>query len=95
MSKKTFELRIEPGTATDYGMALYRIPARGEDRNGDGGPWQSVVRVQGVPMRAVLDQVLATIKQAGYRPTDLARSRRFPLPSAKSRASGLDSSCWP
>jgi hypothetical protein len=78
MSKKIFELRVEPGTATDYGLALYRLPARGENRS-DGGSWQSVVRVQGVPMRAVMDQILATIKQAGYRPTDLARNRKVPF----------------
>ena len=30
-------------------------------------------------MRAVVDQVMATIKQAGYRPTDLARSRKVPF----------------
>jgi hypothetical protein len=78
MSKKTFELRVEPGTATDYGLVLYRLPARGE-RQGDGDRWQSVVRVQGVPMRAVMDQILATIRQAGYRPSDLARSRKVPF----------------
>jgi len=79
MSKKIFELRVEPGKATEYGLALYRLPARGEGQDGDGGNWQVVVRVQGVPMRAVIDQILATIKQAGYRPTDLARNRKVPF----------------
>jgi hypothetical protein len=79
MSKKTFELRVEPGKDADYGLALYRLPARGET-NGDAGvAWQFVVRVHGVPMRAVMDQILATIKQGGYRVTDLARSRRVPF----------------
>ena len=79
MSKKTFELRVEQGKTTDYGLALYRLPARGETNNGDGDRWQFVVRVQGVPMRAVIDQILATIKQAGYRSTDLARNRKIPF----------------
>ncbi len=79
MSKKTFELRIEPGSSTDYGLALYRLPTRGERRNSDGSDWQLVVRVEGVPMRAVVDQILATIRQAGYRPTDLARNRKVPF----------------
>jgi hypothetical protein len=79
VSKKTFELRVEQGKTTDYGLALYRLPARGETSNGDGDRWQFVVRVQGVPMRAVIDQILATIKQAGYRSTDLARSRKIPF----------------
>lgn len=79
MSKKTFELRVEPGKETDYGLVLYRLPARVEEGEGESGPWQFVVRVAGVPMRAVIDQVLATIKQAGYRPTDLARNRKVPF----------------
>jgi hypothetical protein len=78
MSKKIFELRVESGKTTDYGLVLYRLPARGESRS-NGGPWQFVVRVQGVPMRAVMDQILSTIKQAGYRPTDLARNRKVPF----------------
>jgi hypothetical protein len=78
MSKKTFELRVEPGKATDYGLALYRLSGRREE-DGDDGRWQFVVRVEGVPMRATVDQVLATIKQAGYRPTDLARNRKVPF----------------
>jgi len=79
MSKKVFELRVEPNKATDYGLALYRLPARSEDRNGDDRHWQLVVRVYGVPMRAVMDQILITIKQAGYRATDLARHRKVPF----------------
>jgi hypothetical protein len=78
MTRKSFELRVEP-VAGDYGIALYRLPARGEGRNGEADRWQFVVRVQGVPMRAVVDQILATIKQAGYRPTDLARNRKLPF----------------
>ena len=78
MSKKTFELRVEPSKAVDYGLALYRLPVRGEDL-GNGDRWRFVVRVEGVPMRAAIDQILATIKQAGYRPTDLARNRKAPF----------------
>jgi hypothetical protein len=77
MTRKSFELRVEPETG-DYALALYRLPARGEDA-GESDGWQFVVRVEGVPMRAVVEQVMATIKQAGYRPTDLARSRKMPF----------------
>ena len=78
-SKKPFELRVDSGQDTDYGLVLYRLPARGEDADeGDNG-WQFVVRVEGVPMRAVVEQVMATIRQAGYRPTDLSRSRKVPF----------------
>ena len=87
MSENPFELRVEPSQATDYGLALYRLPARGEDADESDDGWQFVVRVEGVPMRATVDQVLATIRQAGYRPTDLARSRKVPF--ALSEALGV------
>lgn len=83
MSKKTFELRVEPGKETEYGLALYRLPARGEGGGDDGGQWQFVVRVHGVPMKAVMDQILSTLKQAGYRPSDLARNRKTPFALAE------------
>jgi hypothetical protein len=38
-----------------------------------------VVQVSGAPLQSVMDQVLATIKQAGYRPSDLSYSRRAPF----------------
>ncbi|MBM4093487.1 MAG: hypothetical protein FJ276_29365 [Planctomycetes bacterium] len=79
MSRKTFQLRVESDSSTDYGLALYRLPARGESDALDDDGWQFVVRVHGVPMRAVMDQILATIKQAGYRVTDLARNRKNPF----------------
>lgn len=79
MTKKTFELRVEPGKAADYGLALYRLPVRAERENKEVASWHFVVRIQGVPMHSVVDQVLATIKQAGYRPTDLARNRKAPF----------------
>jgi hypothetical protein len=79
MQTKPFELRIEPGESHDYGIALFRMPARGEPRNGTGDGWQLVVRIDGTPMRAVIDQVLTTIKQAGYRPSDLSRGRKVPF----------------
>jgi hypothetical protein len=78
MGSKPFELRVvaEP---EDYGLALYRMPARGEAVNGSGHDWHSVASVHGTPMRAVMDQILMTIKQAGYRPSDLSRSRKAPF----------------
>lgn len=60
-------------------MALFRLPARGESLNGSGDGWQLVARVHGTPMRAVMDQILGTLKRAGYRPSDLSRSRKAPF----------------
>lgn len=79
MISRPFELRVEVETSGDYGLALYRQPARGESLNGSGDGWQLVVRVHGTPMRAVMDQILTAIKGAGYRPSDLSRSRKAPF----------------
>jgi hypothetical protein len=51
----------------------------GQDRNGKAEEWQLVVRVHGQPMKAVLDQVRATIKKAGYKASELARTRETPF----------------
>jgi hypothetical protein len=79
MSSKPFALRVVPDQTQDYGLALYRMPARGESVNGSGHDWRLVVGVQGTQMRAVMDQILAAIKQAGYRPSDLSRNREAPF----------------
>jgi hypothetical protein len=79
MASKPFELRIESSADGDYGVALFRHPARGESSNGTAHELQLVIRVHGTPMRSVMDQILATIKQAGYRPSDLSRSRKTPF----------------
>jgi len=76
---KPFELRVVADKSTEYGLALYRMPARSDLLNGDSTDWQLVVRVRGTPMKAVMDQILTTIKQAGYRVSDLSRSRKAPF----------------
>lgn len=79
MSNKPFELRVYTNQPQDYGLSLHRMPARGENVNGSGHDWQQVASVHGTPMRAVMDQILAAIKQGGYRPSDLSRSRKTPF----------------
>jgi hypothetical protein len=79
MSRKPFELRVEANGNGDYGIALFREAARGESMSGEEADPQLVIRVHGTPMRAVMDQILGTIKQAGYRPSDLARNRQAPF----------------
>ena len=79
MTTKTFELRVVAEQSQDYGLALYRMPSRGEHVNGSGHDWRQIVSIHGTPMRAVMDQILSSIKQAGYRPSDLARSRKAPF----------------
>jgi hypothetical protein len=79
MADEAFELRVQPNGESQYGLALFQKPHRDLDRNGKVQEWQLVVRVHGQPLRAVLDQVLATIKKAGYKASDLSRGREKPF----------------
>lgn len=79
MSSKPFELRVVTDQPEDYGLSLYRMPARGESVNGSEDEWRLVVGIHGTPMRAVMDQILTAIKHAGYRPSDLSRGRKAPF----------------
>ena len=79
MADDAFELRVQPNGEYQYGLALFQKPHRDLDRTGKVEDWQLVVRVHGQPMKAVLDQVLATIKKAGYKASDLSRGREKPF----------------
>jgi hypothetical protein len=79
MADEVFELRVQPNGDSQYGLALYQKAHRQLDRNGKVEERQLVVRVHGQPMKSVLDHVLATIKKAGYKASDLSRSREKPF----------------
>ena len=79
MADEPFELRVQPNGDSQYGLALFQKPHRDRDQTGKAEEWQPVVRVHGQPVRAVLDQVLAAIKKAGYKPSDLSRGRERPF----------------
>jgi hypothetical protein len=79
MADEAFELRVQPNGESQYGLALFQKPHRDLDRTGKVEEWQPIVRVHGQPMKAVLDQVLATIKKAGYKASDLSRTREKPF----------------
>ena len=79
MADEAFELRVQANGESQYGLALFQKPHRDHDRSGKAEEWQLVVRVHGQPMKAVLDQVLSTIKKAGYKASDLARTREKPF----------------
>lgn len=85
MADETFELRVQANGDAHYGLALFQKPHREHDASGKVEDWQMVVRIHGQPMRAVLDQVLATIKKAGYKPSDLARTRTKPFSLTESQ----------
>jgi hypothetical protein len=79
MTDRPFELRVVRRGETDYGLALYQEPAASRDQVEGNGHWPLVVQAWGTPLKSVMDQVLAALKEAGYRTTDLSRSRQAPF----------------
>lgn len=94
MADEPFELRVQPNGDSQYGLALFQKPHRDRDQTGKAEEWQPVVRVHGQPVRAVLDQVLAAIKKAGYKPSDLSRGRERPFVLPENLGVRLGSCCW-
>ena len=82
MSDRPFELFVVADRPDEYGLALFQEP-RAENgkrrRPRKNVPWPLVVRIAGTPLRAVMDQVLQTLRENGYRPSDLSRSRKTPF----------------
>lgn len=74
---RRFELRVEPREDRGYQLSLWQsTPVR----RGRGPVAPSLVaRVQGDPLRLVLEQILALLKSAGYRPSELGPQRREPF----------------
>jgi len=79
MADHPFELRVIANGDVQYSLALFQKPHRHRDDNGKADAPRMVVKVYGTPMKAVLDQVLSTIKRAGYKPFELSRSREEPF----------------
>ena len=83
MAQQPFQLHVLTDRPDEYGLALYQRRRPGEQgeepATGQPGDWRLVVRVYGTPLRAAIDKVLATIKQAGYRTSDLSRNRKQPF----------------
>ncbi len=79
MTDRPFELRVLRRGETDYGLALHQRPAASRNPGENNRHWPLVVQAWGTPLRSVMDQVLTLIKEAGYRPTDLSRSRQVPF----------------
>jgi len=83
MAEQPFELRVVTDRPDEYGLALYQRQRPGNHAqaptNGSDIGWRLVVQVHGTPMKAIMDKVLATLKQSGYRSSDLSRSRKVPF----------------
>lgn len=74
-STPMFELRVEPRGDISYGIALYRRSTAMDPVD----VTERVVRIWGDPLLGIMDQVLAVIRRAGYRSTDLKATRRAPF----------------
>jgi hypothetical protein len=79
MTDRPFELRVVRRGDSEYGLALHREPPASRDQPDENGHWPLVVQAWGTPLRSVMDQVLAALKAAGYRATDLSRTRQAPF----------------
>ena len=74
---------MQPRDGHEYGLALFRVRFRPRDTDPAG---ELVVWVWGDPLLGILDQVLAAIRRAGYRSTDLTAKRRAPFRIAEEEA---------
>lgn len=95
---RPFELRVVPLPDGDYGIALFQrrsgrteLPRKARRRSitddeNNQPPWRQVVWVKGTPFRAVVDQVMATLKRSGYKSSDLARTRQKPFELSEEEA---------
>ena len=79
MADGTFELHVQPNADSRYELALFQQPHRNSIRNGRSEEWRLVAKINGQPLRSVLDQVLAAIRKAGYKTSDLSRGREKPF----------------
>ncbi|MEI8191460.1 MAG: hypothetical protein WCI75_17235 [candidate division NC10 bacterium] len=87
MSTSPFELRVIHPTFRqggkpregEYGLALYQQAVRTRGRAVQPEEPRLVVRIWGTPFRATVDRTLATLRQAGYRASDLSKTRTAPF----------------
>lgn len=75
-SDPVFELDVLPRDDIGYGLALFRSATPASDGHDDR---ELVARIWGTPLRSIVDHVLAAIRHAGYRTTDLKPTRRAPF----------------
>ena len=78
-----FELRVHPRDDLGYGVALY---SAGSHPGDCGSAGELVIQVWGDPLHGIFDRVLAAIRRAGYRSSDLSSKRRAPFRIAEEDA---------
>jgi len=72
-----FRLEVQPCGDGQYALQVLQAPLSQAEASGDA--FEPVVRVWAVPLAAVMDHVLAAVRSAGYKPSDLRRSRSAPF----------------
>ena len=75
-SRSAFELEVLPRDDIGYGLALFRSATPACDGR---GARELVAKIWGIPLRSIVDRVLAAIRHAGYRTADLKPTRRAPF----------------
>jgi hypothetical protein len=77
MSARAFSLHVFRRNERDFGVAVVQEPLG----NRNNGPKEAteVVRAWGVPLRAIIDQLLETLRRSGYKPSDLNPARQQPF----------------
>lgn len=78
---RAFELRVAPEGADGYSIALWqrRNSAGRPGHRADEEALERVVTLGGDRLRLVIEPVLGAIKRAGYRGSDLRRTREEPF----------------
>jgi hypothetical protein len=81
MSEKPFRLWVFPRPDGSYGLTLSQKVTVGANPNHIQGKaaWRRLVRLWGIPLAAVAEELFAALKQSGYRPGELKRERRRPF----------------
>ena len=72
-----FRLEVQPRGDGDYALQVLQAPLSQAEAAGDA--FEPVARVWGAPLAAVTDHLLAAVRSAGYKPSDLRRSRSAPF----------------
>lgn len=72
-----FRIEVQPREDGEYALLVLQAPVSQAETSEDA--FEPVVRVWGAPLAAVMDHVLAAVRSAGYKPSDLRRSRSIPF----------------
>ncbi|MCD6328570.1 hypothetical protein J7M28_13590 [bacterium] len=76
MSQSPFELRVFPVNESEYGIELFQ---RQKEPDRKRKKLKRLVRVWGTPLSLTLEPLVSTLRDSGYKPSSLKRSRKTPF----------------